>query len=66
MPDSFFAPARKICSKRGMTETAVFPSEAALIGNSRQPRTINPSSCASDSMDFFTSASGSINPMPVA
>ena len=66
IPDSFLAPDRKSCSKRGITETAVLPSEDELIGSSRHPRMVRPSSCASASIDFFTSASGAIKAIPVA
>ena len=66
MPDSFFKPAIKTCSNRGITEIAVLPKDVGLIGSSRQPRIFNPSSSAIFEIEFLTSALGSTNPIPVA
>ena len=66
MPVSFFKPAINNCSNRGITESAVFPRADELMGNSLHPSTFNPSSLAIAAIESFTSALGSINPIPVA
>ncbi|CAB4629628.1 unannotated protein [freshwater metagenome] len=66
IPVSFFNPAMNNCSNRGITESAVFPNADELMGNSLHPRTVNPSSRAIVAIESFTSALGSINPIPVA
>ena len=66
MPDSLFKPARKSCSKRGITERAVLPNEDELIGSSRHPKIFNPSSSAIFEIESLMSALGSLKPIPVA